>query len=97
MDCGAYNDLYYFWEQQLKTCRYFRWTACFKVNRELIWAFIDIFLSESDAIKSTVPVSLISTNFQVLSKNEISLFSKNGGNAFGLDSDEGPLLREFYI
>jgi hypothetical protein len=51
----------------------------------------DIFISETDPIRnvaSIVPCMVM----QIISKDEISHFSKNGGNALGFHPQEGPLF-----
>lgn len=35
--------------------------------------------------------------FQPINKDEIKLFQKNGGNALGIEADEGPLFRAYLI
>jgi hypothetical protein len=39
-------------------------------------------------VKDAIP----SIVFQGIYKEEIALFAKNGGNAIGIDSSEGPLI-----
>jgi hypothetical protein len=67
-------------------------TATFKVNAELISQLWDIFLSEVDLIK-TIPGTLAGLNLQLLTKDEIQIFSANGGNSLGINKEDGPLFR----
>jgi hypothetical protein len=53
-------------------------------------------LFEGDHIR-TIPGTLVSLNLQLLTKDEIAIFSKNGGNSFGIDREDGPLFRKFNI
>lgn len=55
---------------------------------------VDIFISEADPIKD-VPGVLPSIVMQLLTKDEIALFSKNGGNSLGISKEDGPLLCMF--
>ena len=34
----------------------------------------------------------ISSNLQLLTKDEIAIFAKHGGNALGVEKDDGPLF-----
>jgi hypothetical protein len=52
---------------------------------------VDIFIAETDAIKH-VAGFLPSLILQIITKDEISAFKKNGGNALGISEDDGPLL-----
>ncbi|KAH8886505.1 FAD-binding domain-containing protein [Thozetella sp. PMI_491] len=67
-------------------------TVSFKVNRELPSKLWDIFVAETFEYRLAVPESTPSLNMQVLGKHEIALFSRNGGNALGVDVEDGPLL-----
>jgi hypothetical protein len=66
------------------------------VDAILISKLWDIFLSEVDNIK-TIPGTLASSNLQLLSKDEIAIFSTNGGNSLGIDRKDGPLFCAFNI
>jgi hypothetical protein len=61
------------------------------VDATLISKFWDIFLSEVESIK-TIPGTLPSCNLQLVTKDEIALFSKNGGNSLGIQKEDGPLF-----
>jgi hypothetical protein len=50
-------------------------------------------LSEVDILKQTIPDALPSFNLQLLTKNEIALFSKKGGSSLGIKKEDGPLFR----
>ena len=76
------------------TCGRQLWrTVTFKVDAYFISKLWDIFLSEVDYIK-TIPGTLASSNLQLITKDEIEIFSKNGGNALGINKEDGPLFRE---
>jgi hypothetical protein len=64
--------------------------ATFKVDATLISKIWDIFLSETDPLR-TMP-GAISSNLQLLTKDEIAIFAKHGGNALGVEKDDGPLF-----
>lgn len=64
------------------------------MNSEFISELWNIFLVETNDIRLVVPDAVLSYNLQLLTKHEISLFSRNGGNAFGITEDEGPLFRK---
>ncbi|RFU30534.1 hypothetical protein B7463_g5842, partial [Scytalidium lignicola] len=66
-------------------------TATFKVDAVLISKIWDIFLSEVDPW-THIPGLMMSSNIQLVTKHEISLFSKNGSNSFGIDPEDGPLF-----
>lgn len=66
-------------------------TATFKVNAELISQLWDIFLSEAELIK-TIPGTLVSSNLQLITKDEIEIMSTNGANSLGIKKDDGPLF-----
>jgi hypothetical protein len=61
------------------------------VDATLISKFWDIFLSEVESIKA-IPGTLSSSNLQLVTKDEIALFSKNGGNSLGIQEEDGPLF-----
>jgi hypothetical protein len=56
---------------------------------------VDIYIEEIDAIKyiSGILPSLI---MQIITREEISAFQRNGGNALGITDEDGPLLRESF-
>ncbi|KAH8798627.1 hypothetical protein F5884DRAFT_870039 [Xylogone sp. PMI_703] len=66
-------------------------TATFKVNATLISKLWDIFLFESYPITKLLSVSA-SCNIELLTKDEIAVFSKNGGNSLGINVEDGPLM-----
>ncbi|KAF2482459.1 FAD binding domain protein [Neohortaea acidophila] len=71
-----------------------RWsysTATFVVSKEMLRACVDIFIEEAETIKhreGVVPVLVL----QLITKDVISRFSRNGGNCLGIEDGEGPLL-----
>lgn len=92
MACGEYMSS----KEELRFLAYWdrqAWdTATFKVNAELISRLWDIFLFEVDLIK-TIPGTLAGLNLQLLTKDEIEIFSANGGNSLGINKEDGPLFR----
>lgn len=75
-------------------CSHVWGTATFKVDTVLMSKLWDIYLVEADAIKYIVG-SQISFNLQLLTKDEIATFAKNGGNSLGMRKEDGPLFRKF--
>jgi hypothetical protein len=61
---------------------------------------LDIYIAEIEAIKN-VQGLLPSLIMQVVTREEIATFQRNGGNAFGITDRDGPLLRKvppgFYL
>jgi hypothetical protein len=78
----------------LTRCRHYWRTATFKVNAAFISELFDIVLRETYDYRVAVPRGLPSCNLQLLTKHEIGLFSSNGGNAFGIKPEDGPLFRK---
>jgi len=68
-------------------------TATFKFSAQFMSKLLDIFISEIEAIKS-VSGLLPSLIVQIIRKDEISAFYKNGGNALGITYEDGPLIRK---
>ncbi|KAH8811174.1 hypothetical protein F5884DRAFT_854534 [Xylogone sp. PMI_703] len=66
-------------------------TATFKVNATLISKLWDIFLFESYPITKLLGASA-GCNIELLTKDEIVGFSKNGGNSLGINVEDGPLM-----
>jgi hypothetical protein len=69
-------------------------TVTLKVDADLMSDIIDIFLSAVHAYTS-IPGTLMSCNMQMLTKHEIEIFAKNGGNALGIRPEDGPLFGKF--
>ena len=70
------------------------WTATFRLpSPEVLHIILSIFTSEVDNIKTVTGITPALT-FQILSTNTISHFSRDGGNALGIDleANEEPLL-----
>lgn len=67
-------------------------TSTFRADAALMAEFGDIFLQESAPLRYTVPDALQSTNVQLVTRRELALGQKNGGNAFGLKEEDGPLV-----
>jgi hypothetical protein len=55
---------------------------------------VDIYIAEIDAIKH-ISGLLPSLIMQIITREEISAFQRNGGNALGITDEDGPLLRKF--
>ncbi|KAL2811975.1 hypothetical protein BJX63DRAFT_422047 [Aspergillus granulosus] len=66
-------------------------TVTLKINADLISDILDLFLSAIHPYTS-IPGLLLSFNMQLLTKPEIQLFGKNGGNPLGIHPDDGPLF-----
>ncbi len=71
-------------------------TTTFKADPALIAQFGEIFLQESAPMRYAVPDALQSTNVQLLTKHEIALSQRNGGNAFGLKPEDGPFVCMYF-
>jgi hypothetical protein len=67
-------------------------TSTFKVDADFISKIWDTIIQEADLFRLERPTTLISSNIQLLSKKQIAHDHKNGGNAFGLNPDDGPLI-----
>jgi len=57
---------------------------------------VDIYIAEMDAIKRVVGL-LPSLIMQIITRDEILAFQRNGSNALGITDKDGPLLRRFPI
>ena len=68
-------------------------TATFKPSVSLVQEILSIYTDEVSHIKA-VPHVLPAITLQPISKNVISYFSKNGGNALGIAESDGPLIRK---
>jgi hypothetical protein len=55
---------------------------------------IDIYLSAVHPFTS-IPSAIMSFNMQMLTKHEIEIFAKNGGNALGIKPEDGPLFCKY--
>ncbi|KAL6229949.1 hypothetical protein BDW75DRAFT_223885 [Aspergillus navahoensis] len=66
-------------------------TMTLGVNADLISDILDVFLSSVHPY-TAIPGALLSCNLQLLTKHEIELFAKNGGNPLGVHPDDGPLF-----
>jgi hypothetical protein len=67
-------------------------TSSFRADAALLVRFWDVFMQESAALRYDVPDAMQSTNVQLVTAHEIALGQKNGGNAFGLRAEDGPLF-----
>lgn len=68
-------------------------TATFKVSAVLLKEIMKIYMLEIEPIRNLKGM-IASIPMQLITKDEISNFANNGGNAFGIDPDDGPLLRK---
>ncbi len=62
------------------------------MDGELISELWDILLIEMDYLRRVVPDAVMSSNMQLFTKNQLAASNKNGGNAFGIDPEAGPLF-----
>lgn len=67
-------------------------TSTFRANATLIEKFWHFFLEETAPLRSAVPDAMVSSNIQLVTKHELALSQKNGGSAFGLKPEDGPLI-----
>jgi hypothetical protein len=63
------------------------------MNASFMSKLVDIYISEVNDIKH-VSGLLPSLIMQIITKEEIMCFHKNGGNALGIKEEDGPLLRK---
>ncbi|KAK0130204.1 hypothetical protein ONS96_000728 [Cadophora gregata f. sp. sojae] len=68
-------------------------TASFKVDAAFLKQVARIFIDEVEKIKGLEGFFAAYTT-QTLARDEIAQFQKNGGNAFGIKEEDGPLTRE---
>ncbi|KAL3449126.1 hypothetical protein BJX65DRAFT_306191 [Aspergillus insuetus] len=66
-------------------------TVTLKVDADLISDILDIFLAAVHPY-TMIPGAIMSWNMQMLTKHEIEIFGKNGGNALGIRPEDGPLF-----
>jgi hypothetical protein len=64
-----------------------------KVNSALLKEIMKIFLVEVEPIRNLKGFGT-SLPIQLITKEEISHFSKNGGNPLGITEEDGPLFRK---
>jgi hypothetical protein len=67
-------------------------TATFRSSAMLPSKILDIFVAEIEEIKGAEGI-LPALIFQPITRNVIAQFSKNGGNALGIEESDGPLIR----
>ena len=66
-------------------------TATFKNSALLQGKILDLFVSEMEGILNATGI-LPALVMQPITKGVISHFGKNGGNALGIEEDDGPLI-----
>lgn len=66
-------------------------SATFKIDSILMSSLVDIYIAEIDAIKH-VSGLLPSLIMQIITRDEILAFQRNGGNVLGITDEDGPLL-----
>lgn len=66
-------------------------TATFRNDGALLVKILEIYASETEVIK-TVPDVFPYCSFQPITIAQMSYFTKNGGNALGITSEDGPLI-----
>jgi hypothetical protein len=65
------------------------------VDEQLLAKLMDIFIAETEPI--TYVVNLVpNISFQLLSREEITLFQKNGGNCLEIEEGDSPLISELF-
>jgi hypothetical protein len=67
--------------------------ASFKVSKELMKVIMKIFIEELEPIRDKKGITC-SLPLMLITKEEISHMSKNGGNPLGIKEEDGPLLCE---
>lgn len=70
-------------------------TATFKPNVALLNTILELFTKETEGAKDAAGI-LPALAFQPITTDMISHFGKNGGNAFGIEKADGPLVRKFH-
>lgn len=66
-------------------------TATFRNDAALLTEILEIYASETEAIKDVLNISPY-CSFQPITIAQMSHFTKKGGNALGISSDDGPLI-----
>lgn len=73
------------------------WAAVtIKMSEELLERLLDVYLVGLECVKDVkdgIPAVVI----QPINKDEIAIFSKNGGNCLGLEDAGGPLISELTL
>lgn len=67
------------------------WVQTFKLDRDLMNFILEVFFEE-DAKVADIKDLLNPLSFQVITVPQMQNMRKNGGNALGLDPEQGPLL-----
>ncbi|KXL50774.1 hypothetical protein M433DRAFT_61160 [Acidomyces richmondensis BFW] len=67
------------------------WTATYALNMEMLQYIVEVYENETLTI-ADVPGLVPACVLQIITTDEVSHMSKNGGNALGLTTDETPLL-----
>ncbi|KAI7490013.1 hypothetical protein KC351_g913 [Hortaea werneckii] len=67
------------------------WTATYQVDRQLLQYMVAEYQTQTDTI---LDVAGLGPSFvlQIITADELKYMARNGGNALGLSSEEGPLL-----
>ena len=71
-------------------------TATFRNDAALLIEILEIFASETEVVKNLPDIFPVCF-FQPITVAQMSHFSKVGGNALGISSDDGPLVRKLLI
>ncbi|KAL3466929.1 hypothetical protein BJX64DRAFT_204577 [Aspergillus heterothallicus] len=66
-------------------------TVTLKIDADLISDVLNIFIAAIHPYTSS-PGILLSCNLQLITKHEIEIFQKNGGNPLGIKPEDGPLF-----
>jgi FAD/FMN-containing dehydrogenase len=67
------------------------WDRTFKVDRDIFKAFIDIFFDMLPAIQNAAGILPV-LSFQAITVPAMKKMQQNGGNALGLDPNDGPIF-----
>ena len=70
------------------------WAGMVRNSPTLLTDIIAIFMEESNEVKDAAGITP-SIAIQGVPLNMIARFSKNGGNALGITTADGPLVREY--
>lgn len=73
-------------------CRQFWRTATFKVDADLISKIIEIKIEETLRGTVEIPSAMFGINFQIFKKSHLAYSATRGGNAFGINPEDGSLF-----
>jgi hypothetical protein len=67
------------------------WAAAYKLDLNLATYIVDVFMSEVQPVENATGI-LPSCVLQVITTDQLSHMTKNGGNALGISAADGPLM-----